>query len=455
MASPTSSPKQLPGLPQPLNSPPMSMTSVPVDEHRPASEPTSTPRASSIPPLSSRRPHWDSAPSFHPYERPTTPTQQSPTMQPVPVDVAAKYAQRDLFPRLVKKSRASRSPNWAYNEKIALTELVLKYMPQITNQEDDWHIITKTVREKYGRSLEVAQVKQQVRDLKKWYFRMVSRPRHSQEPAIAWKELFTLLKELTDYEPILKQQLSDAPGESGQSGSPSQTALQPSGSDTSPGRMAAPSAQPQPPRSPHPIPIPQPQRVLVSSQQQGSGSYSSGVPHSRTLNLPDPRPIFSRSGPELASRALPVNPDNLPSPPPPLASSSPPRSIQRSPARPTYGASSVTPASGNTPLAQTAARASPTVPPTEYQRYMEQRLRTLERQLAESSQALQISANRQRRLESSLESLHHQHYQLLQRHERMEQYLVSRGGLARRPQPQPQLQGAAQPPPPPPPSSRF
>ncbi|KAJ1974133.1 hypothetical protein H4R35_003759 [Dimargaris xerosporica] len=454
MASPTSPPKQMPGALQPLSPPSMGMASVPVDEHRPSSEPTSTPRASSIPPLSSRRPHWDSTPSFHPYERPGTPTQQSPTIQPVSTDLAAKYAQRDLFPRLVKKSRASRSPNWAYNEKIALIELVLKYMPQITNQEDDWHIITKTIREKYGRSLEVAQVKQQVRDLKKWYFRMVSRPRHAQEPAIAWKELFTLLKDLTDYEPILKQQLSDAPDESGQSESSPHTAPQSSGPAASPGRMAAAL-------TPHqsPIPIPRHQRPIAPLQQQGQSAFSSGVPPSRTLTLPDPRPVLSRSGPELPSRAPPVNPDNLPSPPPPLASSSsssPPRPIQRSPARSAFGAPSAAPTSGGNPppiQPKISASASPSVPPTDFQRYMEQRLRTLERQLADSSQALQISTNRQRRLESSLESLHHQHYQLLQRHERMEQYLANRGGLARRPQPQ--LHGAAHPPPPPPSSSRY
>ncbi|KAJ1927319.1 hypothetical protein IWQ60_003025 [Tieghemiomyces parasiticus] len=75
---------------------------------------------------------------------------------------------------LPEKVKASRSPNWNFMEKKTLLEAVLIYMPHMTNRDDHWRVISRTLTETCGRSWETSQVKQQVRDLKKKYVRIMS-----------------------------------------------------------------------------------------------------------------------------------------------------------------------------------------------------------------------------------------------------------------------------------------
>ncbi|KAJ1989040.1 hypothetical protein H4R33_002210 [Dimargaris cristalligena] len=74
-------------------------------------------------------------------------------------------------PPVIERARASRSPNWTYKEKEVLLRCVHFYMPQITNQDHHWKLIAQEVSQVCQRNWETAQVKQQLRDLRKKYNR--------------------------------------------------------------------------------------------------------------------------------------------------------------------------------------------------------------------------------------------------------------------------------------------
>ncbi|KAJ1969935.1 hypothetical protein IWQ62_000306 [Dispira parvispora] len=101
-----------------------------------------------------------------------------------------------LFP-LMEKVKPSRSPNWNFTEKKTLLEQVLHYMPQVTNRDDHWRLISNQLGKQCGRTWETSQIKQQLRDLKKKFHRVQGNG--IQNPSAVF-EFYDLVKRILEKE---------------------------------------------------------------------------------------------------------------------------------------------------------------------------------------------------------------------------------------------------------------
>ncbi|KAJ1974869.1 hypothetical protein H4R35_003412 [Dimargaris xerosporica] len=108
-----------------------------------------------------------------------------------------------------QRLRASRSSNWSSEEKLTLARLVHRNMPQLTHDDQCWRNIVLVLRNNYGRNAEIAQVKQQLRDLKKWLDRIKLRQVDISAFSEDDRERYYLLDEIVERETMLQSTSSD------------------------------------------------------------------------------------------------------------------------------------------------------------------------------------------------------------------------------------------------------
>ncbi|KAJ1928842.1 hypothetical protein IWQ60_001694 [Tieghemiomyces parasiticus] len=161
-----------------------------------------------------------------------------------------------------EKARTTRSPNWNFTEKKTLLEQVLIYMPQMTNHEEHWRVISQTLLRKCGRVWEVSQIKQQVRDLKKKYHRILTNAASTRQSEVTLRtsfEFYDLLKVILEKEHVYEQNAKTAPVANAMANAATNTGLQ--GPKPTPGQAPHRAESPHPPTCTLSIPTGAPRPV--------------------------------------------------------------------------------------------------------------------------------------------------------------------------------------------------
>ncbi|KAJ1650439.1 hypothetical protein IWQ61_008762 [Dispira simplex] len=200
-----------------------------------------------------------------------------------------------LFP-LMEKVKPSRSPNWNFTEKKTLLEQVLHYMPQITNRDDHWRLISNQLGKQCGRTWETSQIKQQLRDLKKKFHRVQSN--RTQNPSAVF-EFYDLVKSILDKEQFYTSPTSGptpmGPMEKTLDLAISTPMLTPTSSSTISTVSLSATAGDNPTSNPPIVPNPLPTASRAQSYSQSSGTPATLAPYSSNSECLGPATNLERS----------------------------------------------------------------------------------------------------------------------------------------------------------------